>query len=140
MTTWRQRLSLSRLAIVRAGRSAGQAAHRVAEQGLERAKLTGAKLAKRVTAIQKAARLDPRLMRESARSVAYRPMDRASDRAWQIGYLREIAGRTDPPRRDPQPGPGGKPGPGAGPERPSPAWPWSPAVRSQGDRQPEAGG
>jgi hypothetical protein len=124
--TWRQRLS--RLAIVRAGRSAGQSAHRVAAQGYARAKLTGAKLARRVTAIQKAARLDPRLMRESARSVACRPMERASDRAWQIGYAAE-AGRRVPglvPRAQPAIAPP------PGPERP--VWPHA------GPKDLEAGG
>jgi hypothetical protein len=57
-----------RLAIVKSGKSAGQAAHRVAVQGAERAKLTGPKLAGHIIAVQRAAGLDPRLMRESARS------------------------------------------------------------------------
>lgn len=81
------RLSLGWLSIVKASRSARQHVHRVAAQGLQQAQLTGAKLAKRIVAIQKAANLHPRMMRKSVRSVANRSMTRDSDRQWQAAYV-----------------------------------------------------
>jgi hypothetical protein len=97
VSTWRQRWQMSRLAVVKAGKSAGQTAHKVAAQGLARARLTGAQLARKVVAIQKAAGLDPRLMRQSLRSVASRPMARESDRAWQAAYVKAATAAMAPP-------------------------------------------
>jgi hypothetical protein len=94
--TWRERANIARMSIVRAGRHAGQAAHKVAAQGWERARLTGAQLARRVIAAQEAARLDPGLIRQSFRSVANRPVARTSDRAWQAAYADQARRLLEP--------------------------------------------
>lgn len=114
---WRARLMLS--PIVRAGKAAGQRAHQVAAQGLAKARLTGAQLARRIVAVQKAAGLDTRLMRESARSVIHRPMTRESDRAWQAAYAREAERHV--PGLAPKCEPAMVPAAPAGPARP--VWP-----------------
>jgi hypothetical protein len=116
----RERIDLARLAVVKAGRHAGQSARNVAAQGLERARLTGAKLARHVVAVQKAAGLSPHLMRESARSVMNRPMTRDGDRAWQAAYVAQAARLGVPGMAQPVREPAAAP-PAAPPERPS--WP-----------------
>ena len=118
-TPIRERIDAGRLAVVKAGKSASAAVHRVAEQGLQRARLTGAKLARHIIAVQKAAGATPKMMRESARSVAARPMTRDGDRAWQAAYVREAERhvRGLAPHREPAMTP---PAPSA-PARP--AWP-----------------
>ncbi len=103
--TWRQRANIARMSIVRAGRHAGQAAHKVAAQGWDRARRTGAQLARRVIAAQKAARLDPGLIRQSFLSVASRPMARASDRAWQAAYADQARRLLEPAPAAPRPAP-----------------------------------
>ena len=71
-------------------------------EGRERAKLTGAKLAQHIVAVQKAAGATPKMMLESARSVMNRPMTRASDRASQAAYVAEAmrAGILPDPEAD----------------------------------------
>ena len=120
-TPIRERIDAGRLAVVKAGKSASASVHRVAEQGLQRARLTGAKLARHIIAVQKSAGATPKLMRESARSVAARPMTRDGDRAWQAAYVRE-AERHVPglaPHREPAITPAAP----AAPVRP--AWPFT---------------
>jgi hypothetical protein len=101
--TWRQRLGLSRLAIVKAGKAAAQRTHQVAVQAVSKARLTGVKLARHIVAVQKAAGLDPRMMRESVQSVANRKMTRPADKAWQRAYVgeaaRQVPGLTRGPDR-----------------------------------------
>jgi hypothetical protein len=95
----------------------GRQAQRVAVQGYERARQAGRRLAVRVTAIQAAARLDPKLTRGSLESVRRREHARDADRAWRDGYVRQATPRP-PARTAPEPGTG----PDAGPD---PSWPWS---------------
>lgn len=103
--TWRKRIDVARLSVVKAGKGSAAIMHKVAAQGLERANLTGAKLARRIVAVQKSAGATDKMIRESARSVANRPMTRESDRAWQAAYVAEagkqIAGvQADAPDRN----------------------------------------
>lgn len=111
--SWRDRIDLARVSIVKHGKQAASTVHRVAAQGAGRAKMQGARLARHIIGVQKAAGASDRLMRESAKSVANRPMARESDRQWQEAYVAKAAqlvAGVKPP--DPVP---------AGPSRP--AWP-----------------
>ena len=115
--TWRQRLSLSWLSIVRASRPADQRAHQLAAQGLHQARAAGAALARKIISIQQAAGLDPRIIRESARAVASRHLVCDSDRQWQTAYI-EAAARAVPGLVLPQPQPASPPPPAP------PSWPY----------------
>jgi hypothetical protein len=99
--TWWQRFGATRFAIVKAGKAAGHRVHQVAVQAVSKAKLTGEKLARHIVAVQKAAGLDPRIMRESVQSVANRRMTRPADRAWQRAYVAEAARQAPEVRREP---------------------------------------
>lgn len=100
-----RRLRAPLLTLVRGARTAGQTVHRVAEQGLTRARMAGAQLARHIVSVQKAAGLEPHLIEASARSVQAREMTRPSDRQWQQGYGAAAARLIAPPqpRRQPQP-------------------------------------
>jgi hypothetical protein len=116
--SFRERIDLARLAVVKAGKHAGQATHRVAAQGLQKAKLSGAKLARHVISVQKAAGVTDKMLRESARSVANRTMTRPGDRAWQAAYVGEAQrlGALPAPERAAATVP-------AGPASARPSWP-----------------
>ena len=117
--SWRKRIDVARLSVVKAGKGGAAIMHKVAVQGMERAKLHGAKLARHVVAIQEAAGATPKMMRESAKSVGSRPMTRESDRAWQRAYMAEAESRV--PGLAPRSEPAMVPAAPAGPERP--VWP-----------------
>lgn len=89
-------------AVTAAGRFAGQAVHRVADQGLTRARMAGAQLARHIISVQTAAGLNPKLMEASARSVEARQMNRPSDMQWQAGYAAEAWRLLTPPAPRPE--------------------------------------
>lgn len=118
LRSWRERLDVARVSIVAAGLQAASTVHRVAIQGAERAKLQGARLARHITALQRAARAPDKLIRESVRSVAAKPMALTSDSAWQAAYVRTAVAQVPGlvPEQEPAPKP-------KAPERP--AWPFT---------------
>jgi hypothetical protein len=95
------RFIAARLSIVKAGKSAAGKTHQVAAQGLAASRQAGRQIARTVIAAQRAARLDPRLIRESLRSLMLRPASRQSDVAWRQAYTAE-AERLLSPRSDAQ--------------------------------------
>ena len=121
LRNWRERLDVARVSIVSAGRQAMNTAHRVAVQGAARAKLQGERLARHITGIQKAVRAPDKMIRESVRSVAAKPMALTSDQAWQAAYVRTAVAQM--PGLVPEYEPAPKP---PAPERPErPAWPFT---------------
>jgi len=110
--SWRNRFGRSWRSVVKASRSTGRRVEQVAVQGFKQARISGAKLARRIVSIQRAANLHPRMMRQSVRSVANRSIPRESDRQWQASYVataeRLLAPRPAPPAPTP----------------PAPTWPY----------------
>jgi hypothetical protein len=71
----------------------GRVAHKVAEpilrvghQGLERARTAGRVAANKVIGLQRGVGLPERQVAKTTRGTLERPMGRASDRAWQLGF------------------------------------------------------
>jgi hypothetical protein len=99
--SWRQAMRARGARWARgAGRKARQA-RQVAARGYERAWLAGRRLAVRVIAVQKAARLDPKLMRRSLESVRRREHARDADRAFRDGYVQQSTSRRHARQSEP---------------------------------------
>jgi len=94
--TWSERYWWTRAVISSTARRAAEAArhtgkevHQVVAQGYKHAQLSGAKMARHIISIQRAADLPAKMMRRSAQSVVSRQHTRPSDRAFQAAYRAE---------------------------------------------------
>lgn len=128
--SWRKRLDVARLSVVKARKQTAAIMHRVVAQGYERAKLTGGQMARRIVSVQKAAGATDKMMRESAKSVGNRPMTRESDAAWQRAYMAEAERHVPGLAARPEPAMVAVP---ARPERPM----WPNAAPSAGKPDPD---
>jgi hypothetical protein len=81
----------------------GRQAQQLAVQGYERARLAGRKVAAKVTAIQKSAGLNAKLMTRSLESVRRREHVRDSDRAFRDGYVQQATPRQPVPNAQREP-------------------------------------
>jgi hypothetical protein len=95
---WRERVRGAR----KAARTAGAHVHKVAAQSLNHARLSGAKLARKVVAIQQAAGLNWKLAERSLRSVQSHQGGRESDQAFRQAYTTVASAALQP---QPEPGP-----------------------------------